>query len=502
MDEKSLTAAKTAIIKRNFELLDNCLVNETQQFSSEVLYWAIDRCNKLVKSKVERADDFAVKRENEAIKKVVRILLNHGASVNEPLEKPLRGSTIFGFALFCRFISPDVIQLMLQYGADLTAKSFDYVPCQLAFNNGSNETIRFLLDGAITADHISRYDLLHLYLGSSTQDAGVLSKILRQGADVNGIDRHGYSVLNQATLLNDLKLARLLIDNGADVNGINGSGKSELEYAVKVKRLEIVEYFLELGADMHLGKVNPLCRAIDEGTRKIFDLLLKFGASIDGRAGDSAIPIDVAASAKKEKLVEILWNHGAKIFYSTLKLFLEWENVKFVKLSLNRGFDANFVIESKTALSYAVAKGNEELVALLLDCGAQVDGVTDDDGKFPIDYAAERGNDEIVRLLMDRGARRDNDTLWYAIRGNSAKVVKLLLDRGFDANCIVRSRTALFWAVIEGNSEIITLLFDYGAQLHKTTGDEKSAIFEIAKRWNSKITELLVANQENLMMVD
>lgn len=57
----------------------------------------------------------------------------------------------------------------------------------------------------------------------------------------------------------------------------------------------------------------------------------------------------------------------------------------------------------KSALHWAFSGGNEAVVRLLLDRGADVKA-TDDNGKTVLHWAALRGNEAMVQLLVDLGA--------------------------------------------------------------------------------------------------
>jgi hypothetical protein len=109
---------------------------------------------------------------------------------------------------------------------------------------------------------------------------------------------------------------------------------------------------------------------------------------------------------------------------------------------LTKGLELIWGIKRRrTPLSFAAQDGNEAIVRLLLDKGAQSDSrvwheVT------PLAYAAQRGSETIVRLLLEKGAGAQIDwgdedgvtPLACAAREGEEAVVRLLLEKGADFN--------------------------------------------------------------------
>ncbi|GBE79660.1 hypothetical protein SCP_0208600 [Sparassis crispa] len=83
----------------------------------------------------------------------------------------------------------------------------------------------------------------------------------------------------------------------------------------------------------------------------------------------------------------------ARLYYDRYPDILDWAN-----------------IEGKTALHVAALKGNEDLVRMLCDLGADYD-LADNDGNTPLHYASAWGHIQIVQLLIERGCQ-------YSTRNN------------------------------------------------------------------------------------
>jgi ankyrin repeat protein len=109
-------------------------------------------------------------------------------------------------------------------------------------------------------------------------------------------------------------------------------------------------------------------------------------------------------------------------------------HVAVARLPIDRGVRAAYA-SGRTALHVAATHGRTEIVRLLLQKGADPNA-RDQDGSAPIDEAAWRGFRDIVALLLDAGARIDGPQtktgatpLNEAAFMGQAAVVELLLAR-------------------------------------------------------------------------
>src|SRR3990170_758099 len=88
-----------------------------------------------------------------------------------------------------------------------------------------------------------------------------------------------------------------------------------------------------------------------------------------------------------------------------------------------------------TSLHYAVSRGHQATVAFLLDHGANIEA-QNNIGLTPLHYAASKGHQATVAFLLDRGANieaQDNiesTPLHYAAAKGHQATVALLIDRG------------------------------------------------------------------------
>ena len=136
--------------------------------------------------------------------------------------------------------------------------------------------------------------------------------------------------------------------------------------------------------------------------------------------------------------------------------------------------ETDFIIG--TALHVAVSEGNSEIAGILIDHGADVEAVSEQQGSHALHLAAQFGDAAMLALLLDSGAEieaRDGyqrTPLYRGSAGGNADVVRLLLDRGAE----VRARegkygeTPLHEASHRGHLDVVRLLLDHGADIHAT----------------------------------
>jgi ankyrin repeat protein len=132
--------------------------------------------------------------------------------------------------------------------------------------------------------------------------------------------------------------------------------------------------------------------------------------------------------------------------------------------------DASLDDTGKTALIFAAAAGNEEMVALLLKYKAKPD-TRDQVGNTALSYAASRGHVEAAEALLKARASSDVENrqgmtpLMIAAQQGHAEMVRLLLSKGADASKYdYTGRTAMMWAEVNRRSAAIAALKQAGVK--------------------------------------
>ena len=173
----------------------------------------------------------------------------------------------------------------------------------------------------------------------------------------------GKSALMVAGKVGDLPLARRLVAAGADPRAVTETGGTPLMFAVLGDRLELARWLHRLGGDVDARGSNGWSAtmiAAAKGLEETLDWLLSVGADAE-RA-------DVYGYTPLMRAVD-----NAHVGAARRLLAAEVA----IEASDERG---------NTALHHAVAGGRAELIALLLDHGADPDHA-DHDGLTPADLA-------------------------------------------------------------------------------------------------------------------
>ena len=146
----------------------------------------------------------------------------------------------------------------------------------------------------------------------------------------------------------------------------------------------------------------------------------------------------------------------------------------------------------------ALIQGDIEQVERFLDEGTQVDA-RDAEGITALMYASYHGQESIVNLLIERGANINaseyvdgRTALMDSSINGQSEMVELLLNRGADINAKSNTGwTALMWAVERKRNEVVALLVDRGAYLDSRNDDGKTAVTVAFETYNFDAMALL-----------
>lgn len=247
---------------------------------------------------------------------------------------------------------------------------------------------------------------LRLLDAAKAQDEAAVRALLKQGVDVNAQEGDGSTALHFAAYSDNVSLADLLIRAGARVDAAN-----------------------DLGA-------TPLHLACNNGNAAMVDRLLSAKADSNAKLLDGETVLMSCALTGNAAAVKALLVHGA--------------NPKAAEPEHNQ-----------TALMWAAGESHPDVVAMLLEFGADVRARSRSYSQTVVGEQTQRAGREKLNYDVMRGG---STPLLFAARSGDAASTKLLLAAGADANDHLPDGTsALVLAAHSGHRDVALALLEKGA---------------------------------------
>ncbi len=161
---------------------------------------------------------------------------------------------------------------------------------------------------------------------------------------------------------------------------------------------------------------------------------------------------------------------NSKTERGTTPLMMASPDVDKVRLLIERGAEAKSRSAAKTdALTIAASHhGSIASIRALLEAGAEAQPA-ERVRRTPLQYVAMSGDIDAVRLLLSRGAEASSEALSEAVTFGHADVVRVLVDAGADVQGTASSGiNLLHWAVITNRAAVIPVLIKAGVPLDAT----------------------------------
>uniref|UniRef100_A0A8H7MZ23 Clr5 domain-containing protein n=1 Tax=Bionectria ochroleuca TaxID=29856 RepID=A0A8H7MZ23_BIOOC len=442
-----------------FPTTDNSLGNGS--WTSLILYYVYLTSNNLLKESsiaytLEWIDD---KKNAQVIKALLQL---KGPTIESCASALFSGAVRDGLA--------STVQFFLLNGYDPNTRThphyleFGSTGLEIAIRRGINSVTKLLLGHGADPSHES---LLARHIDcawSRDFDEGIIQLLLDAGANVDGestgsviVGDDGEDVhsindhdcpkavpLVKAVYRKNTQVARLLLEAGANANQVDTQWGSAIQLAVDNNDMYMVNLLVEAGADVNLNKERSshawsTSQALSYSTQtRRFKVRAKFLS-----------PLQLAAQANNSEMIQ-----GLLGFKSTLG-------------------------EYETPLSYAVLGDNLQTATLLLESGANPDGVSLY-GHTALGAACTKENLDMVKLLLAYGAtpmgsELGSTPLQLAILHKDLIFVDSLLQKGADVNAppyFEGGRTALQAAAETGNVPLFKRLVKMGADINLPAATE------------------------------
>lgn len=251
------------------------------------------------------------------------------------------------------------------------------------------------------------------------------------------------------------QLSRIVSDQPDAVAARDETGKTPLHLAAAEGHEPVAAFLLDQGADVNARTDNfdtPLHFAAHWGHTDTVNVLLSQGAEIDSPDALGITPLQAAIMGAREEIVERRPDTAAE-----WRRVVQHENVEIVELLIAEGADVNKAnSQGMAALHLAAESGRAEITKQLLERGADV-AARDSYGFTPLMVAAYYMAGELVERQGD----------WYkVVRHDNQEVAALLIEAGAEIDARTEDgASAVFFAAAEGQIDVVDLLVAEGADV-------------------------------------
>lgn len=374
---------------------------------------------------------------------VVELLLEAGADVDEtagPDGNVSAAAAVTPLLAAAAMGHMKTVSRLLFWGA-----AVDAIDCEgrtalcLAAARGSIEVVRALLDRGLDENHKDDLGWTPLHAAACEGHRAVCAALTERGsmARVGEMDIEGRTPLILAAQEGHWSTVRLLLDRRSPIDHRAYDGHSALSSALLEDHAEVAELLMRRGADTDVrdAEGRPLLYLLVlEGRLEMATLLIeKGGVPLESRDSEGRTALHVASWQGCVEMVDLLLKHGANPNAQDTEgrppmHSVAWTGHTEVGCHLLKANGVNIDLacfQGATALSIAAQEGHTNIVAMLLERGANPDHM-DKYGRTPVKVAGKRGHFNIVRLLESYGAKPYVGLLPNSGTFSPAKLTKIL----------------------------------------------------------------------------
>nr|CCA16679.1 conserved hypothetical protein [Albugo laibachii Nc14] len=187
---------------------------------------------------------------------------------------------LFGLYLAASQGHTHIVQLLLEYGADVNQRTMDgYTALHAACQRNHNKSMRLLLDSHANVDAAGPNNAHAIHFATQYGHHELVELLIQFGAKLNvKVDDTGLTPLMIASQLGLVEIVTLLVLSGADLDAEDVIGNTALHFAARVGNHNIAYILLAAGADAYILNMeddNPIDLAIYHGHTNVVCILEK-----------------------------------------------------------------------------------------------------------------------------------------------------------------------------------------------------------------------------------
>src|SRR5262245_46036286 len=412
-----------------------------------------------------------------------------------------------------------------------------------------------------------------LHWAVRADDLQKVENLIRAGAKVNAADRYGITPLNLASVNGNAQIVRKLLEAGADPNVVDSTGETVLMAAARTGTPDVIKFVIDRGANVNA--VDPefqqtaLMLAVRENHADAVRALIERSAALNIQTRIGPTPafrlpckgtgccsegVGINRGGVPDRGQRAAINGGM-----TALLYAARDGrIDEARSLVAAGADVKLADPNEISpLLMSILNDHLDVARFLLDHGADVN-TPDFWGRTPLwaavdvrnmdlDHGVDKGVDrapafDFIKLLVDRGANINartkeyhpgrrwlyslGDVSWVDMTGQTSflraalsgdtKVMRLLLDHGADSNMTtLAGTTALMaaagvnWTVAqtytvskEALLEAIKICLERGADVNAVNSMGLNAVMGAANRGSDEIIQFLVEKGARLDVKD
>jgi ankyrin repeat protein len=291
---------------------------------------------------------------------------------------------------------------------DAIPKGFHISPVLAAIVYDNPAVLEALLAAGASASATNEMGETLLHVAAAKGSEPLVRALIARGADVNAkAARKGHQLDGRTPLMcaasgNSLGVVKLLLAHGADPFAKDSAGFTALAFAEMVGK-RVANYLRKIMATSPATSALGLHDAARAGLLDRVRAVLAEGTPVDARDDLRRTPLHWAALSGHADVARALIDHGANV-RATDKggrepLLLTAEHAEVVRVLLAAGADPNADAGGVTAFQYLVLFATPEVLAALIDAGANLNAKSAD-GKGILDYA--KSNRKARAFLKER----------------------------------------------------------------------------------------------------